>query len=183
MRPTQACPLPPHALLARYAHAGAYTDCYGADLAGSVSHAQYVETFYTGALFKLERWLLGVFVHRPSTDAQARQLARGEREDFAAWRVEARSADQLLLCDMAGRTRSWLMVAAAPGPRTRLYFGSAVVPVKPSGGGAPRMGFGFSALLGLHRVYSVALLGSAHARLARRAAPDGSEWRDEEGER
>jgi hypothetical protein len=45
------------------------------------------------------------------------------------------------------------------------------------------MGFGFSALLGLHRVYSVALLGSAHARLARRAAPDGSEWRDEESER
>jgi hypothetical protein len=94
-----------------------------------VSHAEFVEAFYTGGLFKVERFLLRVFISRPSTDLQARQLAAGELNEFAAWRVEARAVDQVLLCAIDGRTRSWLMVSAAAVPgRTRLYFGSAVVP-------------------------------------------------------
>ena len=166
----QPCPLPPRALLARYAEAGAYTDCYAGDVARAVSHAEFVAAFYTGALFKIERWLLGLFAARPSTDAQVRELAAGERDTFAAWRVEGRAADQLLMCDIAGRTRSWLMVAASPGPapRTWLYFGSAVVPVVSRSSGQRRMGFSFKALLGFHKLYSRALLRSAQVRLARR---------------
>lgn len=159
--------LPPGALLATYRESGAYTDCYVTALARPVSLAAYVDAFYTTPLFKLERRILAAFARRPSTDFQARQLAIGQLEAFAAWRVEARRADQILLCDMTGRTRSWLMVQAAdPGGATRLYFGSAVVPVAGPASGERRMGFVFRALLGFHKLYSRALLHAARHRLA-----------------
>ena len=171
MHHIRSYPLPTHALLTKYAKAGAYTDCFATEIARTVLHAEFVEAFYTGRLFKVERFLLRVFISRPSTDLQARQLAAGELNEFAAWRVEARAVDQLLMCAIDGRTRSWLMVSAAQEPgRTRLYFGSAVVPrsstVNPSTG-KPSMGFVFKALLGFHRLYSRALLSAAAARLAR----------------
>jgi hypothetical protein len=69
---------------------------------------------------------------RPATDADAKQLAHGKVTGFSAWRVEGQSPLELLLADFTGRTRSWLMAepVAAPDqpPRTKLYFGSAVVP-------------------------------------------------------
>jgi hypothetical protein len=72
-------PLPPGALLAKYVREGAYADCYVTDIAGAVSHAQYVEAFYTTAVFKLERLILKWAVSKPSTDGEARQLAAGTR--------------------------------------------------------------------------------------------------------
>lgn len=42
-------PLPPDALLATYAAQGAYTDCYATDVAGAVTRADYVESFYAVA--------------------------------------------------------------------------------------------------------------------------------------
>jgi hypothetical protein len=169
----QACPLPEDALLARYTHGGAYTDCYSTEVARPVSHAEYVETFYTGAVFKLERLLLAWFVAKPSTDAQAKELALGALSTFSAWTVEDRTINQLLMCDLAGRTRSWLMVAplrTGSSPSTRLYFGSAVVPVYDKASGQPRLGFLFKALLGFHKLYSRMLLCAASSCLARSAA-------------
>jgi len=166
MTAVQPCPLPSGALLGRYADAG-YVDCYTATVARGVSQAEFVEAFYTGGIFKLERWLLTLVVAKPSTDEEARQLAAGERADFAAWRVEDRACDQLLMCDIGGRTRSWLMVTADPGgAATRLYFGSAVVPGKRPTASKRGMGIVFRALLGFHKVYSRVLLRAAHARLA-----------------
>ncbi len=167
----QSCVLPDGALLATYREAGAFTDCYCADVAERVTHARYVTAFYTTPLFKLERAILKIAVAKPSTDADAAQLANGARETFAAWRVEQRADRQLLLCDMAGRTRSWLMSAPLPTGGTRLYFGSAVVPRVDTKTGATSMGAGFKALLGFHRLYSQALLRSAVGRLARLSAP------------
>lgn len=162
------CPLPPGALLQRYAESGGYADCYSIALPRAVSQAEFVEAFYTTAVFKIERWILRWAVARPSTDDEAAQLARGERSAFAAWSVEARAADQLLLCDLAGRTRSWLMVQAIDrGASTRLYFGSAVVPVHDAKTGRPRMGPLFNALLGFHKLYSRVLLRAAVRRLSR----------------
>ncbi|HJV95743.1 MAG TPA: hypothetical protein VJ608_06885 [Albitalea sp.] len=166
----QACDLPQGALLGAYQHGGAYADCYVTELARPVSHAEYVEAFYTTALFKLERRLLAWLVARPSTDAQASQLAAGALDSFAAWNVEARSNDQVLLADLHGRTRSWLMVAAAQADghaTTRLYFGSAVVPVLRAGSAKPSLGWAFRWLLGFHKLYSRALLSAARSRLAR----------------
>lgn len=164
------CELPPGALLRRYLRGGAYTDCYVAEIGRPVTHAEYVTAFYTTALFKLERLILAWLVARPSTDAQAAALAAGTLDAFAAWTVEARADDQLLLSDFRDRTRSWLMVEGAGfngEPGTRLYFGSAVVPVTDRKSGQATLGTSFRALLGFHKLYSRALLLSAGSRLMR----------------
>ncbi len=80
----QACEVPPGALLQRYIASGAYTDCCVTLRPGTVSQAQFVEAFYTTALFKLGRFLLRVFIARPATDADAAPLAKGQRDCFAA---------------------------------------------------------------------------------------------------
>lgn len=162
------CELPAGALLGRYSGSGAYADCYVATIPRAVSHAAYVEAFYTTTVFKLERLILRLAVSRPSTDAQSRELAEGKRDSFAAWTVEARAPDQLLLGDFSGRTKSWLMVAPveAPGAGTKLYFGSAVVPRRSANREKSGLGFVFNALLGFHKLYSRILLRSAVARLS-----------------
>jgi hypothetical protein len=133
-----------------------------------------VEVFYTGSLFKLERLLLAWLVSKPSTDAQARELARGALSVFSAWTVEDRGIDQLLMCDLAGRTRSWLMVEplrSGSSTATRLYFGSAVVPARDKTSGKPGLGLLFQSLLGFHKLYSRALLHAARTRLTRSTPP------------
>ena len=164
MLTVRPCAVPVDSLLSRCIASGAYADCYVTEVPGVVSHAQFVEAFYTTALFRLERLLLAALASRPSSDAQAKQLAEGQRTSFAAWSVEARAHNQLLLS--AGRTKSWLMVAPhadVEGGGTRLFFGSAVVPRRSSGGGG--LGPVFRVLLGFHRLYSRALLLSARLRL------------------
>ena len=168
----RSCPLPSDALLNRYLASGAYADCYVTKVRHRVSHAEFVEAFYTTAVFKLERLILRVLVSRPSTDVQAGQLGRGEVSSFAAWSVEGRAPNQLLLCDFSGRTRSWLMVAASENPDfagTWLYFGSALVPVRSRKTGRTSLGPLFSALLGFHKLYSRVLLLAAGRRLSRRS--------------
>jgi len=162
--------LPENALLKSYEQQGAYTDCYYMDLPGHICHNEYVEAFYTSRLFKVERTILTIAVNRPSTDEQARQLADGEAEIFSAWNVEGRMENQLLLCDHLGRTRSWLMSVTTNGkesPGTRLYFGSAVIPIGTSVSGRKSFGFGFHALLSFHRLYSRALMRSMLSRLSK----------------
>ena len=155
-------PLPDAALLQAYhQRPGCYADCYAVELPGQVGFADYVTAFYTTPLFKLERAILRITVRRPSTDGDARALAEGQVERFAAWDVEGREDNQLLLCDLAAKTRSWLMVEPLEGA-TRLYFGSAVVP-----GGNGKLGVLVHALMGFHKAYSRALLGAAARRLRR----------------
>ena len=170
MSSIQPCEIPPGTLLSRYLGGGAYADCYLAEIAWPVSLAEYVTAFYTTPMIKLERLLLAWLVSRPSTDAQAKQLASGTLNAFSAWNVESRAANQLLLSDFRGRTRSWLMVATLENetpPGTRLYFGSAVVPVIDASSGQPTLGFTYRALLGFHKRYSRALLRAARHRLLR----------------
>jgi len=162
----KSAPLPEESLLRPYLRDGHYTDCYRIDISRSVTHSQYIAAFYTTFLFRIERFILKWAVSKPSTDAEAVQLAEKQRDSFAAWDVEARGDDQLLLCDFQGRTRSWLMIEPMPpaqAPRTRLYFGSAVVRNRERSSRP----FRFGALLGFHRLYSVALLYSAKKRLER----------------
>ena len=174
MTPVRRCAIPEGTLLCTYRDRGAYADCYVAEVPQSVPHQMFVEAFYTSALFKVERALLGWFAHRPSSDEDARQLAQGASESFAVWRVEVREVRQLLV--RAGRTRSWLMVSAsadgAARSGTRLYFGSAVVP-QVRANGTRGFGLAFHALLGLHKLYSCALLKAAMYRLARKSKGSG----------
>jgi hypothetical protein len=168
--PVRAFPLPAGALLAAYRAKGHYTDCYATLVDGTPGQAAFVEAFYTSWLFKLERRILAL-ASMPSTDAEAAELAAGTRERFAAWRVEARTPEQLLLCDVHGRTRSWLMSAdTGRGTGGTLYFGSAIVPAPGAAPGAAALDFPYGALLGFHRRYSRLLLGAAAARLERAAS-------------
>ncbi len=160
--------MPEEALLAKYTRAGAFTDCYTLEVPATIAQAQYVEAFYTSRVFKLERWILRWLVDKPSTDTEARELAAGRRNAFAAWTMEGRTAGELLMCDYLGRTRSWLMVVACGSPElpaTRLYFGSAVVPVIDKSTGKPTLGSQYQMLLGFHKQYSRVLLSSARTRL------------------
>ena len=158
-------PVPANTKLAMYSSlGGAYTDCYTTGISRKVSFPEFVFAFYTTPLFRLERWILKFIVSKPSADADAQNLANGVADKFAAWTVEGRKDNELLLCDFLGRTRSWLMTEN-DGAKTNLYFGSAVVPKK----GEPSLDFGFRLLLGFHQIYSVLLLYSARSRLARRA--------------
>ncbi len=162
------CLLPDNALLSAYTRNGAYTDCYSTEISGEISSAEYVTAFYTTFVFKLERAIIRWAVSKPSTDHQVKELAAGERDEFAAWKVESRSENQLLMCDFRGRTRSWLMAVPSEsnGQKvTRLYFGSGVVPVKRTATDEPSMGFLFRALLGFHKFYSRVLLQAAKSRL------------------
>ncbi|MEO8390982.1 MAG: hypothetical protein ABI893_04600 [Polaromonas sp.] len=168
--------LPPGALLSKYQKGGAYADCYATEIARHVSQTEYVQAFYTTPLFKLERLLLAWLLSKPSTDAQAGQLASGMLDSFAAWSVEERREDQLLMCDFLGRTRSWLMVVAAQSGGaggTRLYFGSAVVPSPGAKLGIRTPGLTFRLLLGFHKLYSRALLAAVKSRLMRQRSAQG----------
>jgi hypothetical protein len=165
----EACTLPEGALLARYRDmAGTYTDCFTASVAHGVSSSEYIEAFYTTGLFKCERFVL-FLIGRGCTDEDARALAEGKAQKFAAWTVEGRAQDQLLVCDFAKATRSWLMV----GPRrdgvagTQLYFGSAVVPGAKNKAGNPQPTFGFRLLTPVHAFYARALLRAAVRNVSR----------------
>jgi len=159
--------LPEHALHAKYALQGGYVDCYVTQIARAVTHAEFVAAFYTTWLFKLERFVLRWFVEKDSTDLQAAELADGERKSFAAWTVEDRADDQLLMCDFQGKTRSWFMVEPVldETPGTRLLFGTAIVPITDRTTGERRLSRGFRLLLGFHKLYSRGLLNAARSRL------------------
>lgn len=165
--------LPDGALLQRYRQMpGAYTDCFTGSVGRSVSAAEFIEAFYTTGLFKCERFVL-FLIGRGCTDEDARKLARGEADKFAAWTVEGRSADQLLVCDFAKLTRSWLMAVPADNGATRLFFGSAVVPGAKDRDGNPQPTAGFRYLQPVHAFYARALLRAAARKLAHRGPAGG----------
>ena len=158
------CPVPTNIMLERYARNGSYVDCYMTEISGYLFFREYIVAFYTTGPFRLERMILRLVVSKPSTDMQAEQLAERTGENFVAWHVEDRSENEMLLCDFVGRTRSWLMtvpIHTGNGVQTQLYFGSAVVPKRNPKTGKLSLGFGYQALLGFHKIYSVLLLYSA----------------------
>ena len=153
-------------MLARYRESGAFTDCFFVDIDMTVTQADYVRAFYTTLPFKIERLILKWAISKPSTDEEADLLAEGKTDKLAAWYVEAREDNQLLLSDLRDRTRSWLMAVPAE-EGTRLYFGSAVVPEFDAETQEARIGKGFSLLMGFHHLYSKILLSAAKRRLLR----------------
>ena len=168
----RAATLPDASLLARYAPAdteagrGNYVDCFRAEIDAFVDLESYVTAFYCTPLFRLERIILARLLRRPSTDDDAIAIAEGAARSFAAWSVEARIADQLLMCAVDNRTRSWFMVRHSSNG-TVLFFGSAVLPPPGEQSGGPLANFLYRAALPLHRVYSVLLLGAAQRKLVR----------------
>ncbi|MEM8579120.1 MAG: hypothetical protein AAGF60_14825 [Pseudomonadota bacterium] len=141
--------VPAGTLLAPLARdAGVYVDAFEAEVEGAAL-AAFVEAFYSQPLMRAERVLLAA-AGMPSGALDVAALASGDAQRFAAWDVEGRRADELLLKDRSGATLSWLMVG--PGA---VRFGSAVV----------KMGPVARALIGPHRLYSRLLLAGAVQRL------------------
>ncbi|MBL8090288.1 MAG: hypothetical protein JNJ43_08165 [Anaerolineales bacterium] len=153
-------PAPENTFLKNYLVDGNYVDCYTTTIDKQISFSEFVFAFYTTWLFKTEAFILTYTVRKPSSDLEAKKLANAEIDKFAAWTVEDRNENQILMCDFVGRTRSWFMVEKA-GVKTKLYFGSAVVPKKRGEG----LGFIFIILLGFHQIYSILLLWFAKSKL------------------
>lgn len=165
---------------------GGYGDCFSVTVDQTVNLAEFVFSFYTSPLFRIERRMLAL-IGAPSSDAAARALTDGSAASFAVWYVGDRTATELLMCDRYERTRSWFRVVPKGGACTTLQFGSAVAAASGrgaertagaghgAGAGAGRRIGGFRLLLGFHLVYSQLLLHSAKAALvkARVAAEDG----------
>ena len=124
--------------------------------------------YYDAQVAFVERLVLEYVFNAPSSDIEARRLADGDLAAFAAWRVEQRNADELLMCDVRGRTRSWFRVSPV-GARgaTLLQFGSAVIARRDPRGDRNELGRAFDLLLGFHKLYSRVLLGAARGRLLR----------------
>ncbi|MFK7876851.1 MAG: hypothetical protein AB8B71_13895 [Paracoccaceae bacterium] len=163
MAPITQSDAPPASLIGDFAQAEAhYTDAFYVDVSAEVDLAHYVYGFYSTPLFRAERFILKLAARAPSSDADLAALAQGAGNRFAVWTVEARRADEILLGDASGRTKSWLWAEARDGA-TRLWFGSVVVPVMQRG----RLVQGpvFDTLLGVHKLYSRLLLGSAVGKM------------------
>ena len=165
----EKCTVIPNSLLASYAENG-YADSYCTELPGHISMEDYVFSFYTTALFKLERFILIWTVRKPSNDLQAKELMDGKTDKFAAWTIEARKDNELLMCDMLKRTRSWFMVKHTninDTPRTQLYFGTGIAAATRGATVKTSIGLFFTLLLPFHKLYSVFLLLFAKRKLAR----------------
>lgn len=164
----RACTLPADAFLRRYAQGDGYTDCYVTEVPGHIPLGQYVEAFYTTWLFKAERAVLSLAGHK-STDADATAVAWGTSFSFAAWRVEESDEDQLLMCDVTGRTKSWFKIATISGDTSRqtlLYFGSGITAAESGKAGQKSIGPVFKVLTGFHKLYSRALLAATRRKIA-----------------
>jgi hypothetical protein len=153
-------PAPENTFLKNYSIDGNYVDCYTTTIDKQISFSEFIFAFYTTWLFKIEAFILTRTVRKPSSDVEANKLANAEIDKFAAWTVEQRGEKELLMCDFMSRTRSWFMVEQLEA-KTKLYFGSAVVPKKRGEG----LGFIFIVLLGFHQLYSIFLLYFAKRKL------------------
>jgi hypothetical protein len=144
---------------------GGYADCFEVTVNRTVTLSEFVYAFYTSPAFRVERFLLRLFIGAGSTRSDADAVAKGSASRFAAWYVGERSATQLLMCDRYERTRSWFCVVPIAGNRTRLQFGSAVAAARDGGGRPEPRGKGFRLMLRFHVLYSQVLLHAAKARL------------------
>ena len=167
----KACCLPKIALLAAYLHQADYIDCFVVDVEGSVSLTDYIFAFYTSPTFKSERILLGILLRMPSTDDDAYRLAHAASDRFAAWHVEQRSDNQILLCDYQKRSRSWLMAMpltqTGTNIVTRLYFGTAMMPIEKTEIGRALGRSIIWSLTWFHKIYARKLLQAAYKKVTR----------------
>lgn len=145
---------------------GHYADCFGVGVDRKVTLDDFVFAFYTSHLFRIERFLLRALINAPSSRSDARAVADGTVDHFAAWYVGQRTATQLLMCDRYERTRSWFRIEPESNGGTHLQFGSAVAAKRREQRELPQPATPFGLLLSFHVMYSQALLGAAKKNLS-----------------
>ena len=164
MRYPAATQIPQECLLRAYELTdGCYTDCYQIDVDGPPDFQRYIRLFFDTWIFRLERRILALSGQKFATTEDVEALACGEIDRFAAWRVEKRTANELLMTAQKGRIRTWLYLPADRNDldKTRLMFGSAVLPVETGDASKKRLGWVIRFLLPFHRFYSRLLLKAA----------------------
>jgi len=119
------CDVPTDSLLAGFGSADNYRDCFARNVPDEVGLSEFIERFYCSMAFRPERLLLSL-IRRGANNADARALARGEVDRFAAWNVIERREHEILLQDFTGATASWLSTQAMTDGKSRLLFGSWV---------------------------------------------------------
>ena len=162
--PVEAAPVPVSSLLATAPGERDYADCWCCEIAGSAGLSQLIEAFFTCPAFRPERLTLAA-IGKGGSDAEARALAQGETDRFAAWTLVERREDEILLEDFAHRTRCWLAVAPQVG-HTRVSFGTAILARTGDGGADRAENLAFRALVPFHRFYARRLIASAAKRIA-----------------
>lgn len=138
-----------------------HLDCFVADIDGAWSLEQFVGVFYRTWLFRAERFVLKHVMRLPSTDSDLESLLDGNQEKFAAWSIERRTANELLMCDIASKTKSWFMVTQtgdSAKQRTLVHFGTVVVATPDRRSGEPKLGTLFRLFMPLHLLYARSLL-------------------------
>ncbi|MGA2189189.1 MAG: hypothetical protein ABSH33_11680 [Steroidobacteraceae bacterium] len=169
--------VPQDALLTTYAGGACagewrgHADCFSVTVDREVRLADFVFSFYTSPMFRMERLILRGLADAPSSDRDARAVANGFGGSFAIWRVGERTANELLMCDRYERTRSWFRVIPMDGGKTRLQFGSALAAAREERRGALRDGW-VRPLFALHVLYSRILLYAAIVRVLDMTAAD-----------
>jgi hypothetical protein len=170
MTQVTASELPPESLLARLRGPECYRDAFRASVAGDVSLGELITAFFSSRVFLTERMALHL-IGRGAGHRDIAALAAGRTERFAAWEVEAREENELLMHDFLDKTCCWLAVSSrredaaldAPLPvpetgRAYIWFGTAVREFE---------GPIVSRLRDAHRWYARLLLEAAARRLAR----------------
>lgn len=140
---------------------GGYCDCYVVDTQGDANLQNYISVFFETWIFKLELKLLSLFGLNRDRPDQVKQLAEGCVKTFAAWKVEGRTENDLLLAVGTGPIRTWLRVEAHSENAVRFYFGSALLPLRTDRNGHPRLDAISMVLLPFHKLYSRILLRAA----------------------
>ena len=105
-----ALPPPETSLLAQRRGEDWYRDAFRACVPGHVTLGTFVTEFFAGPAFLPERMALHL-IGRGAGAAEIAALAEGTATRFAAWEMEAREADQLLMHDFLDRTCCWLAVS------------------------------------------------------------------------
>lgn len=162
---------PEGALIRRYTTSpGGYSDCFYVDIPADVTLSDYILAFFSTPIFRMERLLLNLIPSGRSNAQCVLDLASGAGERMAGWKTETRNENQLLLAVGNGPIRTWLMVQGnqPANEKTRLYFGSAVLPTKMTKEGRPQLASVFQLFLSLHIIYSRLLIWWAARDLVRK---------------
>lgn len=163
-------PIPDKALIETYARIkGGHTDCYYVDVPRYVTLSEFIQTFFSSPVFRLERLLLNMSPTGRSTDQDIANLASGTGNTMAVWKVDAREENQLIMSAGNGPIRTWLKVDTdyPETGKTRLFFGSALAPTRNKNGEQRKLSWVFKVSLGFHGFYSQLLLSLAARRLTR----------------
>ncbi|MBE7636584.1 hypothetical protein GUA87_06980 [Sneathiella sp. P13V-1] len=162
MKQVRKSPLPDPSFMQLYKDTlGCQVDCFCVEVPTPITMEQYITAFFDSPVFKLERFILKIAAKSPTTRQGVENLASGKSDQFAMWKVEQRSENELLLAVQNSPIRTWLTLRPGEDDTTHLYFGSAVLPEETDKLGNPRTGFLFRALGWFHEGYSKVLLWAA----------------------